>query len=140
MADRKVNWGILSTARINRRIVPEVLASERAEMLGVASRNLERARTYCDERGIPRAYGSYQQLLDDPDIDVVYIPLPNDMHEEWTIKALRAGKQVLCEKPFCMTIGELDNMESVARETGNIVTEAFHVPASSPNKTREGIA
>ena len=95
-----VKWGLLSTARINRAVLAGAAESEQAEVIAVASRDAERAKTYAREHGIPRAYGSYQTLLDDSNVEAVYISLPNALHVEWTLRALEAGKHVLCEKPF----------------------------------------
>ena len=101
---RILNWGLLSTARINRALIKPLRASKRTRLLGVASRSLSSAETYAREWGIPRAYGSYEALLADPEIDVVYNPLPNHLHAEWTVKALHAGKHVLCEKPLALSL------------------------------------
>ncbi len=122
---RQVNWGILSTARINRRLIPPINASEQSQVLAVASRNQGRAQEYANEWGIPRAYGGYDALLADRDIDVVYISLPNDQHTSWTIKALEAGKHVLCEKPMCLTLEELIQVEEASRRTGRSVQEGI---------------
>lgn len=125
MKRKKLNWGILSTARINRALIPPLQASRRSELLAVASRQPETVGEYARERGIPRAYGSYEDLLADPDIDVIYNSLPNHLHTEWTVRALKAGKHVLCEKPLALTLEEVDRIEAAAREAGCIVTEAF---------------
>src|SRR6266700_2426197 len=95
-----VKWGIVSTADINRKVIPGAHASEKVDLVAVASRDQARADAYASEWGIPRAYGSYEALLADPEIEAVYISLPNTMHVEWSIKALEAGKHVLCEKPL----------------------------------------
>ena len=95
-----IRWGILSTARIADRIVDGARGAENAQITAVGSRDLARARAWADERGIEHAYGSYEELLASPEIDAVYIPLPNSMHVEWSITALEAGKHVLCEKPL----------------------------------------
>jgi len=118
-------WGVLSTARINRKVVPAVRAARGATLVGVASRSGERAAAYAREHGFPRGYGSYDELLADPKIDCVYNPLPNSLHREWTIRALRAGKHVLCEKPFTRDAAEAEEVAGVARETGKVVMEAF---------------
>lgn len=120
-----INWGLLSTARINRALIRPLRASKRTRLLGVASRSLSAAETYAREWRIPRAYGSYDDLLADPEIDVVYNPLPNHLHAEWTVKALRAGKHVLCEKPLAITLNEVDAIIAASQETGRIATEAF---------------
>jgi D-xylose 1-dehydrogenase (NADP+, D-xylono-1,5-lactone-forming) len=123
--DKVLNWGLLSTARINRALIKPLRASKRTRLLGVASRSQSSADAYAREWNIPRAYGSYDALLADPEIDVVYNPLPNHLHAEWTIKALRAGKHVLCEKPLAITLNEVDAISSASKETGKVVTEAF---------------
>ena len=97
--DTTVRWGIVSTADINRKVIPGAKASPKVELVGVASRTQERAEQYASWWEIPRAYGSYEALLDDDEIDAVYISLPNNLHYDWTVKALEAGKHVLCEKP-----------------------------------------
>lgn len=123
--DNQLNWGLLSTADINRALIDPLRASKRTRLLAVASRSLSSAEAYAREWDIPRAHGSYDDLLTDPDIDVIYNPLPNNMHAEWTIKALRAGKHVLCEKPLALSLEEVDAMVAAAQETGKILTEAF---------------
>jgi len=120
-----VKWGILSTAHINRRIIPAIGQSPRAELRAVASRDSSRATAYARQWDIEFGYGSYEELLSDNQIDVVYISLPNDLHAEWIIKALVAGKHVLCEKPICLSLQELDEIERVQKGTGKHITEAF---------------
>ena len=95
-----VQWGVLSTARINHKFLGGLAESDTCHALAVASRDRERAQAYAREYGIDRAYGSYEALLEDPDVDAVYISLPNSLHLEWTRRALQAGKHVLCEKPL----------------------------------------
>jgi xylose dehydrogenase (NAD/NADP) len=119
-----LKWGLLSTARINRRLIPAVRAAERVELVAVASRGQARADAYAAEWGIPRAHGSYDALLDDPDVDVVYISLPNSLHAEWTVRAAHAGKHVLCEKPLAVTVTECDQIIAAAESTGVVVIEA----------------
>lgn len=125
MKSRILNWGLLSTARINRALIPPLNASKRTSLLAVASRTQSSADAYAREWRIPRAHGSYEALLADPEIDVIYNPLPNHLHAEWTIKALRAGKHVLCEKPFALTLAEVDAMIAASKETGKVLAEAF---------------
>src|SRR3990170_3108765 len=120
-----LNWGLLSTAKINRALIPPLNASKRTRLLAVASRSQSAAAAYAREWNIPRAHGSYEALLADPEIDVIYNPLPNNMHAEWTIKALKAGKHVLCEKPLALSLKEVDAMSAAARETGKVLAEAF---------------
>jgi predicted dehydrogenase len=125
MTKRILNWGLLSTARINRALIPPLRASKRNEVVAVASRSMQRAKSYAREWDIPRVDGSYEALLADPEVDVIYNPLPNHLHAEWTIKALHAGKHVLCEKPLALSVQEVDDIAQAAKETGNIVAEAF---------------
>jgi len=123
--ERQLNWGLLSTAKINQALIKPLNASKRTRLLAIASRSQSSADAYARENKIPRAYGSYETLLADPEIDVIYNSLPNNLHAEWTIKALRAGKHVLCEKPIALSLAEVDEMASVAKETGKILAEAF---------------
>ncbi|MBL8049874.1 MAG: Gfo/Idh/MocA family oxidoreductase, partial [Anaerolineales bacterium] len=123
--EKILNWGLLSTARINRALIKPLRASKRTNLLAVASRNIDSAQAYAHEYKIPRAHGSYEDLLNDPDIDIIYNSLPNHLHAEWTIKALQAGKHVLCEKPLALTLDEVDAMISASQETGNVLAEAF---------------
>ena len=120
-----LRWGILSTARINRSIIPALRRLSRHELTAVASRNREAGDRYAREWDIPRVFGSYAELVADPDIDAVYIPLPNSLHAEWTIRAVEAGKHVLCEKPLAVTVEEVDSITAAARRAGVIVMEAF---------------
>ncbi len=120
-----LRWGLLSTARINRALFAPLRGAKRSELRGVASRDLKKAAEYVCEHHIPRAYGSYQEMLDDPQIDVVYNPLPNHLHAEWTIRALEAGKHVLVEKPFALTAAEVDAVAEATRRTGRVAAEAF---------------
>lgn len=125
MAKKVLNWGLLSTARINRALIPPLQASKRNKLAAVASRTQEAADRYAREKKIPRALASYEALLADPDIDVIYNPLPNHLHAEWTIKAVEAGKHVLCEKPLALTVEEVDAIREAARKHGRVVMEAF---------------
>ena len=120
-----LRWGLISTARINRALIKPLRASERNELVAVASRSLEKAKNYAAEWEISQVYGSYQAMLDDPEIDVVYNSLPNSLHTEWTVKAMQAGKHVLCEKPLATTLEEVDAMRAAVHETGMILAEAF---------------
>lgn len=120
-----LNWGLLSTARINRALIPPLQVSKRNHLLAVGSRSQDTADAYAKERKIPRAYGSYEALLADPEIDVIYNPLPNHLHAEWTIKAVEAGKHVLCEKPLALSVDEVDAVKAAAHKHGRVVAEAF---------------
>lgn len=121
----KLRWGLLSTARINRALIPPLRASPRNELAAVASRGRERAEAYAREWNIPRAFGSYEAMLADPDIDVIYNSLPNNLHAEWTIKAAQAGKHVLCEKPLAIAVEEVDAIAAATQKAGVVVAEAF---------------
>jgi D-xylose 1-dehydrogenase (NADP+, D-xylono-1,5-lactone-forming) len=128
-----VKWGIVSTADINRKVIPGAKASSKVDLIGVASRTQERAEQYASSWEIPRAYGSYEALLADPDIEAVYISLPNTLHCEWSIKALEAGKHVLCEKPLSRHPGEVAAAFDTAERSGRHLMEAFmwrHNPQS----------
>jgi xylose dehydrogenase (NAD/NADP) len=124
MADA-VKWGIVSTADINRKVIPGAHASDKVDLVAVASRDQARADAYASQWGIPRAYGSYEALLGDAEIEAVYISLPNTMHVEWSIKAVEAGKHVLCEKPFTRHADEVDAAFDAAERAGRLLSEAF---------------
>lgn len=121
----KLRWGLLSTARINRMIIPAVRASARSELTTVASRDIDKCRAYARDWHIPRTHGSYDALLADPEIDVIYIGLPNSLHVEWTVRALEAGKHVLCEKPLALTPEDVDRVADAVKRTGRAAAEAF---------------
>lgn len=120
-----VQWGILSTARINDKFIVGCAQSELVTISAVASRDAGRARSYADERGIERAHGSYDALLADPEVEAVYISLPNSMHIDWTQRALRAGKHVLCEKPLSRHPDQVEAAFELAEREGLLLTEAF---------------
>jgi len=121
-----VRWGILSTANIGRKAVtPAIRNSSNGHLVAVASRNEERAEAYAQEFDMKRAHGSYEALLADGEVDAVYIPLPNSMHREWTVKAAEAGKHVLCEKPLGLTAQECLEMGEAAQANGVKLMEAF---------------
>jgi len=120
-----VRWGIISTAHINRLVIPPAKASSKVDLIGVASRTQERADGYAAEWGIPRAYGSYEALLEDPEIEAVYISLPNTMHCEWSIRAAEAGKHVLCEKPMDSKPEKVAEAFDAADRAGTLLMEAF---------------
>ena len=125
MPNKVLNWGLLSTARINRALIPPLQVSKRNKLLAVGSRSQQTADAYAKDKKISRAYGSYGALLADPEIDVIYNPLPNHLHAEWSIKAVEAGKHVLCEKPLALSVDEVDAIQSAARKHGRVVAEAF---------------
>lgn len=121
-----LRWGILSTADIARRkVVPGMRKARRCEVVAIASRDGVAARRVADELRIPRAHGSYEALLADPDVDAVYIPLPNHLHAGWTLAAIQAGKHVLCEKPLALTVSDATEMAAAARSAGVHLMEAF---------------
>jgi xylose dehydrogenase (NAD/NADP) len=120
-----VSWGFLSTANINDKLLAGAAESDRADVIAVASRDAARAEAYARERGIERAYGSYEELLADPDVEAVYISLPNSLHVEWSIRALEAGKHVLCEKPLSRRAADVERAFDVAEESGRLLMEAF---------------
>jgi D-xylose 1-dehydrogenase (NADP+, D-xylono-1,5-lactone-forming) len=120
-----VAWGLLSTARINSQILAAAREAPEAEIVAVASRDRGRAEAFAIANGIERAHGSYEELLADPDVEAVYNPLPNSLHIPWTIRALEAGKHVLCEKPFSRRPEEVKAAFDVAEERGLVLSEAF---------------
>jgi xylose dehydrogenase (NAD/NADP) len=120
-----VGWGILSTADINRKVIPGAHASEKVSLLAVASRDQARAEDYAREWEIPSAYGSYEALLADDEIEAVYISLPNNLHCEWSIRSLEAGKHVLCEKPMGKRAAEVERAFDAAEGSGRLLSEAF---------------
>lgn len=120
-----IQWGILSTAHINRRIIPAIHQSVRGHLLAVASRDYEKSWDYAAQWHIPKSYGSYEELLGNDEINVVYISLPNHLHTEWIIKSLEAGKHVLCEKPMCLTLEDFDLVKNAVVKTGLTVMEGY---------------
>ncbi len=129
-----VKWGILSTANINGKLLAGAAESDDVEVVAVGSRELERAQAFAARFGIDRAFGSYEELLADDEVEAVYIPLPNTLHSEWSIKALEAGKHVLCEKPFSRQVEEVEAAFDAAKRTGRLLSEAFmyrHHPQSA---------
>ena len=129
-----LRWGLLGTAHINRRLIPAMRATRRSIVAAVASRTADRAQSYAAEWQIPTAYGGYDTLLRDASIDAIYIPLPNALHVEWTLRALDAGKHVLCEKPLAATAEDVDRIQAVALARHRVVAEAFmyrHEPMTS---------
>jgi D-xylose 1-dehydrogenase (NADP+, D-xylono-1,5-lactone-forming) len=125
MTMSRLRWGLLSTSRINRLIIPAIRASARSEVAAVASRTLARAQAYAAEWKIPCAVGSYEAMLDDPEIDVVYIALPNSLHVAWTVRALEAGKHVLCEKPLALSVEDVDRIQAAGARASRVAAEAF---------------
>jgi D-xylose 1-dehydrogenase (NADP+, D-xylono-1,5-lactone-forming) len=124
-AGRRLRWGILGPGRIAPRIVRALADNPRGELHAVAGRDPERARAFAARHGAPRAHPTFDALLADPDVDVVYVALPNGLHAPWTIRALEAGKHVLCEKPLALTAAEVDAIAAAAERNGRIAVEAF---------------
>ena len=122
---RTLHWALLGTARINRLLIPAIRSSSRSTLVAVASRDLARAEAYANEWKIARAIGSYEELLDAADIDIVYIPLPNSLHAEWCIRAVEREKHVLCEKPLALTATDVDRVAAAASTRDRTVTEGF---------------
>jgi predicted dehydrogenase len=120
-----VRWGILSTARINRQVLAGARLSDRVDVVAVASRDQARAEAYAREHELERAHGSYEALLADPDVEAVYISLPNSLHVEWTIRALEAGKHVLCEKPLDRRPEQVERAFDAAEQAGLVLMEGF---------------
>jgi D-xylose 1-dehydrogenase (NADP+, D-xylono-1,5-lactone-forming) len=118
-------WGVISTAHINRLVLAGARESDRVDVVAVASRDQARAEAYAKEWEIERAYGTYEALLADPDVEAVYISLPNSLHVEWSIRSLEAGKHVLCEKPFDRRASEVERAFDAADSAGRLLSEAF---------------
>src|ERR1044072_8777989 len=128
-ADRdKVRWGVLGVARIAlNKVIPAMQQGEWSRVTAIASRDLKKAEEAAHPLGIAKAYGSYEELLADSEIEAVYIPLPNHLHVPWSIKAAEAGKHVLCEKPIALTVEEATRLLAVRNRTGVKIQEAFMV-------------
>lgn len=126
MDSRKLRIGVIGCANIAiGQVIPGIQQSQRAEVTAIASRDETKAQAVAEQLGIPQAYGSYEALLADESIDAVYIPLPNHLHKEWTIRAAAAGKHVLCEKPFAMNAIEAEAMVAACENAGVVLAEAF---------------
>ena len=126
--NRKIRWGVLSTAQIGtKHVIPSMQKGSSCSIAAIASRDLARAKAAAESLGIEQAYGSYEELLADPSIEAVYNPLPNHLHVPWTIKAMEAGKHVLCEKPIAMSADEARQLVAASARTGRLVAEAFMV-------------
>lgn len=123
---RPLRMGILGCARIARRgVIAGIAAAPSVELAALASRDVERARMWAAEFGVPRCHASYEALIDDPDVDAVYIPLPNELHRPWTLRAAAAGKHVLCEKPLALDAAEAKEMIAACQRVGVVLMEAF---------------
>ncbi len=124
----KVRWGVLSTAKIAvKKVIPAMQKSDWVDVTAIASREIHKAEEAAHALGIPKAYGSYEQLLADPQIEAIYNPLPNPLHVPWSVKAAEAGKHVLCEKPLSVTVAEARTLQAVQQRTGVLIAEAFMV-------------
>ena len=125
---RKVSWGVLSVAQIGvKQVLPAMQRGEVARIDAIASRDLGRAKAAAAKLGLAKAYGSYEELLADPTIEAIYNPLPNELHVEWTIRALDAGKHVLCEKPIALNAKEAEALLAARARSGKLVAEALMV-------------
>lgn len=123
---RKVTWGVLGTAHIAKgHTIPGMLQAENCRLYAIAGRSMEKAEAFKEQFGFEKAYGSYEELLWDPQIEAVYIPLPNELHYEWATKALQAKKHVLCEKPLAPTVEQMQQLAETAKENGVFLMEAF---------------
>ena len=123
-----MNWGVLGAARIaTAQVIPALRSSDRHRVLAIASRDASKAAAAAGSLGIPRSYGSYEELVADPEVEAIYNPLPNHLHVPWTIRAMEAGKHVLCEKPIALNAAEARTLLDAQRRTGRLVVEAFMV-------------
>ena len=123
---QKVKWGIIGTANIARwGMIPGMKQADNCELYAIAGRSLEKAESYKQNYGFTKAYGSYDELLDDPEVQAVYVPLPNDIHVKWVTEALKKGKHVLCEKPLALNAEEAQLMYDTAKANGVILMEAY---------------
>jgi predicted dehydrogenase len=130
--NKTLRWGVLSTAAIGlKKVLPGMQRGQYCTIAAIASRDLSRARAAAAQLNIPTAYGSYEELLADPNIDAIYNPLPNDLHLPWTIKAAEAGKHVLCEKPLTLTVQEAETLLAVRKRTGVQIGEAFMIQSTA---------
>jgi len=126
--EEKVQWGVLGAANIAlKKVIPAMQQCESSQVIAIASRDVKKARLAAQQLGIPKAYGNYEELLADPEIEAIYNPLPNHLHVPWTIKAAEAGKHVLCEKPIGMTAAEAGKLLEIRNRTGLKIEEAFMV-------------
>jgi len=124
---KKVRWGVLSTAKIGReKVIPAMQASQFCDIVAIASANKDKAQAEAKQLNIPKVFNAYEELLNDPDVDAVYIPLPNHLHVQWAIRALEAGKHVLCEKPIGISFEEAQQLLNVSKQNPHLkIMEAF---------------
>ncbi len=133
-----IRWGVLGAAAIaTSRFIPAMKVATAARLAAIASRDAGKARAVAQEFGVPRAFGSYGELIDDPDIDALYVPLPNHLHVEWSVRALEAGKHVLCEKPLCLSAADVVTLMAARERSGRHIEEAFSY-RNHPQWTRIG--
>src|SRR5882724_4468504 len=126
--EKPVVWGVLGASHFAlMAAIPAMQRAPLVDLRALASRSLDKAKQAAASVNVPRAYGSYEELVSDPEIEAIYNPLPNNLHVSWSIKAARAGKHVLCEKPIAMNAAEAEELAKVQRETGKIIAEAFMV-------------
>lgn len=140
MTQKVVRFGVLGAANIARQFIAAVANSSLVKVTAVASRDVAKGKAFAREVGVARACGSYEELLNDPDIDAVYVPLPNSLHAEWSIRAVEAGKHVLCEKPFSVTADEARAMFAAARAHGVQMVEAYPYMAQPQTAQTTGAA
>ena len=136
-----IRWGLLGTGRINLKLLRGASGTDTAEVVAVGSREAETGRAFAAKNGIARVHGSYEALLADPDVDAIYIPLPNSMHHPWTLKAVEAGKHVLCEKPYTRHPAQIDEAWDAAQAAGVVLMEAYmwrHTPQAARLKELAG--
>ena len=125
---KQINWGILGAAKIAvEQVIPAMIKSENANLLAISSRDIKKAKNISQKFSIQKTYGNYEQLILDPEIDAVYIPLPNHLHIPYSIKALNSGKHVLCEKPISIKAKDILNLKTVIKKSKKIFAEAFMV-------------
>lgn len=128
MSGKKISWGVFGAAKIGlEKVIPAMQKGEFCEVVGVASRDGDKARRAADSLGLAKSYGSYEELLADPDVDAVYNPLPNHLHVSWSVRAAEAGKHVLCEKPISLTVEEARELAAARDRCGVKIGEAFMV-------------
>jgi len=125
MTAAPVRWGILGTGDINDRFLPGARLTDAVDIVAVGSRTAKRAAAFAERHGIPRAHGTYEELLADPDVEAIYNALPNSLHHQWTLRSLAAGKHVLCEKPYTRHPAEVDEAFDAADRAGLVLLEAF---------------
>ena len=129
---KQINWGVIGTAGIAKgQTIPGMAEAENCRLYAIAGRSMEKALAYQKEFGFAKAYGDYEELLNDPEVEAVYIPLPNTLHHEWVVKAANAGKHILCEKPLAPSAREAEEMQAAAQQNGVMLMEAFaylHTP------------